>query len=217
MIPIKPITKKQKVVLECIAKYYTSKGYVPSVREICDFVHLSSPSTVHSHIDSLEQKGYLQRDRFKSRSFSLTRKAWEDLGYRSPRRPGFLPTDVVSIPLVGEVAAGTPILAEENITDHISMPIEIVGDTPSFMLTVRGESMIEAGINNGDYVVVKEQKVANNGEIVVALIDGGATVKRFFREPDCIRLQPENSAMDPILTRDCTILGKVVAVFRRVY
>ena len=97
------------------------------------------------------------------------------------------------------------------------MPIEIVGDAPSFMLTVRGESMIEAGINNGDYVVVKEQKVANNGEIVVALIDDGATVKRFFREPDCIRLQPENSAMDPILTRDCTILGKVVAVFRRVY
>ena len=187
------------------------------MREICDFVHLSSPSTVHSHIDSLEQKGYLQRDRFKSRSFSLTRKAWEDLGYHSPRRPGFLPTDVVSIPLVGEVAAGTPILAEENITDHISMPIEIVGDTPSFMLTVRGESMIEAGINNGDYVVVKEQNVANNGEIVVALIDDGATVKRFFKEADCIRLQPENSAMDPILTRDCTILGKVVAVFRRVY
>ena len=122
---------------------------------------------------------------------------------------------LVNVPLVGNVAAGSPILAEENITDTITLPTDIVGDAPSFMLSVRGESMIEAGINDGDYVVVKEQPVANNGDIVVAIIDDGATVKRFFREADHIRLQPENSTMDPIITTDCSIAGKVVAVFRR--
>lgn len=116
---------------------------------------------------------------------------------------------------MGNVAAGSPILAEENITDTLSLPTEIVGDAPSFLLSVRGESMIEAGINDGDYVVVKEQPVANNGDIVVAIIDDGATVKRFFKESDHIRLQPENSTMDPIITTDCAIAGKVVAVFRR--
>lgn len=118
--------------------------------------------------------------------------------------------------MVGNVAAGEPIFAEENITDTMTLPTEIVGDAPSFMLSVRGESMIEAGINDGDYVVVKEQKVANNGEIIVALIEDGATVKRFYKERDHIRLQPENSSMEPIITRDCTIVGKVVAVFRRI-
>ena len=121
------------------------------------------------------------------------------------------------MPLVGNVAAGGPILAEENITDTISLPTDIVGDAPSFMLSVRGESMIEAGINDGDYVVVKEQPVANNGDIVVAIVDeDGATVKRFYKERDHIRLQPENSSMEPIITKDCTIAGKVVAVFRRI-
>ena len=119
------------------------------------------------------------------------------------------------LPLVGNVAAGSPILAEENITDTISLPTDIVGDAPSFLLSVRGESMIEAGINDGDYVVVKEQPVANNGDIVVAIIDDGATVKRFYKESDHIRLQPENSTMEPIITTDCSIAGKVVAVFRR--
>ncbi|MFR1639749.1 MAG: transcriptional repressor LexA, partial [Eggerthellaceae bacterium] len=128
-------------------------------------------------------------------------------------KPSF--NQVVNVPLVGNVAAGSPILAEENITDTLSLPTEIVGDAPSFLLSVRGESMIEAGINDGDYVVVKEQPVANNGDIVVAIIDDGATVKRFFKESDHIRLQPENSTMDPIITTDCAIAGKVVAVFRR--
>ena len=124
-------------------------------------------------------------------------------------QPSF--SNIVNVPLVGNVAAGSPILAEENITDTLSLPTEIVGDAPSFLLSVRGESMIEAGINDGDYVVVKEQPVANNGDIVVAIIDDGATVKRFFKESDHIRLQPENSTMDPIITTDCAIAGKVVA------
>ena len=128
-------------------------------------------------------------------------------------QPSF--SKIVNVPLVGNVAAGSPILAEENITDTISLPTDIVGDSPSFLLSVRGESMIEAGINDGDYVVVKEQPVANNGDIVVAIIDDGATVKRFFKESDHIRLQPENSTMEPIITTDCAIAGKVVAVFRR--
>ena len=128
-------------------------------------------------------------------------------------QPSF--SKIVNVPLVGDVAAGVPILAEENITDTISLPTDIVGDAPSFLLSVRGESMIEAGINDGDYVVVKEQPVANNGDIVVAIIDDGATVKRFYKENDHIRLQPENSSMDPIITTNCYIAGKVVAVFRR--
>jgi repressor LexA len=123
---------------------------------------------------------------------------------------------LVSLPLVGNVAAGTPLLAEENITETISLPTEIVGDAASFLLSVHGESMIEAGINDGDYIVVKEQPTANNGDIVVALVDDGATVKRFYKEDDNIRLQPENSSMEPIIVPDCTIVGKVVALFRRV-
>ena len=129
-------------------------------------------------------------------------------------RPEF--GNVVHVPLVGNVAAGEPILAEGNITDTLALPTEIVGDAPSFMLSVRGDSMVEAGINDGDYVVVKEQPVADNGDIVVAIVDDGATVKRFYKERDAIRLQPENSAMDPIIVDDCSICGIVVAVFRRI-
>lgn len=209
------LTKKQRAVLECIEACIREKGYGPTVREICTALDLSSPSTVHVHLGSLEQKGYIERDPLKSRSITLTRPDEEQLveptNIIAPRFG-----NAVEIPLVGNVAAGEPIFAEENITDTMTLPTEIVGDAPSFMLSVRGESMIEAGINDGDYVVVKEQKVANNGEIVVALIEDGATVKRFYRERDHIRLQPENSSMEPIITRDCTIVGKVVAVFRRI-
>ena len=165
------------------------------------------------HLKALEDKGLIKRDPLKSRSIALTYPLDNVESPSNVIQPSF--NKVVNVPLVGNVAAGSPILAEENITDTISLPTDIVGDAPSFLLSVRGESMIEAGINDGDYVVVKEQPVANNGDIVVAIIDDGATVKRFFKESDHIRLQPENSTMDPIITTDCSIAGKVVAVFRR--
>ena len=205
------LTKRQQAVLDSIERSVKEKGYGPTVREICQDLGLSSPSTVHVHLKTLEQKGYIVRDPLKSRSITLANQP----------APTSLPENVVSfskivnVPLVGNVAAGEPILAEENITDTISLPTDIVGDSASFMLSVHGESMIEAGINDGDYVVVKEQPVADNGDIVVAIIDDGATVKRFYKEKGHIRLQPENSSMDPIITTDCIIAGKVVAVFRR--
>lgn len=207
------VTKRQQAVLDCIEQCIREKGYGPTVREICAQLGLSSPSTVHVHLKALEEKGLIKRDPMKSRSIALTHPMDDSLDISNVIAPSF--GRAVEVPLVGNVAAGTPILAEENITDTMTLPTDIVGDAPSFMLSVRGDSMIEAGINDGDYVVVKEQPVANNGDIVVALIDDGATVKRFFREKDYVRLQPENSSMDPIITRDCTIAGKVVAVFRR--
>lgn len=208
------VTKRQQAVLDCIEECIREKGYGPTVREICHALGLSSPSTVHVHLKALEEKGLIKRDPLKSRSITLTHPHDIDAGATNVITPSF--EKVVEVPLVGNVAAGTPILAEENITDTMSLPTDIVGDAPSFMLSVRGDSMIEAGINDGDYVVVKEQPVANNGDIVVAIIDDGATVKRFYKEKDHIRLQPENSSMDPIITRDCSIAGKVVAVFRRI-
>ena len=211
------VTKRQQAVLDCIEDCIREKGYGPTVREVCHALGLSSPSTVHVHLKALEEKGLIKRDPLKSRSISLT----SPLGGSSVQassvpdvvQPSF--SKIVNVPLVGDVAAGVPILAEENITDTISLPTDIVGDAPSFLLSVRGESMIEAGINDGDYVVVKEQPVANNGDIVVAIIDDGATVKRFYKEKDHIRLQPENSSMDPIITTNCSIAGKVGAAFRR--
>ena len=208
------VTKRQQAVLDCIEECIREKGYGPTVREICSHLGLSSPSTVHVHLKALEDKGLIKRDPMKSRSITLARPKDESLEVSNVIAPSF--GRVVEVPLVGNVAAGSPILAEENITDTMTLPTDIVGDAPSFMLSVRGDSMIETGINDGDYVVVKEQPVANNGDIVVALIDDGATVKRFYREKDYIRLQPENSSMDPIITRDCSIAGKVVAVFRRI-
>ncbi len=208
------VTKRQQAVLDCIEECIREKGYGPTVREVCQSLGLSSPSTVHVHLKALENKGLIKRDPLKSRSIALTYPL-EGLPALESNvvQPSF--SKLVNVPLVGNVAAGAPILAEENITDTITLPTDIVGDSPSFLLSVRGESMIEAGINDGDYVVVKEQPVANNGDIVVAIIDDGATVKRFYKEADHIRLQPENSSMEPIITRDCSIAGKVVAVFRR--
>ena len=208
------VTKRQQAVLDCIEECIREKGYGPTVREVCQSLGLSSPSTVHVHLKALENKGLIKRDPLKSRSIALTYPL-EGLPALESNvvQPRF--SNLGNVPLVGNVAAGAPILAEENITDTITLPTDIVGDSPSFLLSVRGESMIEAGINDGDYVVVKEQPVANNGDIVVAIIDDGATVKRFYKEADHIRLQPENSSMEPIITRDCSIAGKVVAVFRR--
>lgn len=211
------VTKRQQAVLDCIEDCIREKGYGPTVREVCHALGLSSPSTVHVHLKALEEKGLIKRDPLKSRSISLTYplegSSVQASSVPDVVQPSF--SKIVNVPLVGDVAAGVPILAEENITDTISLPTDIVGDAPSFLLSVRGESMIEAGINDGDYVVVKEQPVANNGDIVVAIIDDGATVKRFYKEKDHIRLQAENSSMDPIITTNCSIAGKVVAVFRR--
>ena len=207
-------TKRQQAVLDVIEQYIREKGYGPTVREICSALNLSSPSTVHVHLRSLEDKGYIKRDPLKSRSIALTYTLDNEPEATSVVSEQY--DNIISVPLVGDVAAGTPILAEQNITDTMMLPTEIVGDSPSFMLSVHGESMIEAGINDGDYVVVREQKVANNGDIVVAMIDDGATVKRFYKEQNYIRLQPENSSMEPIITNDCSIAGKVVAVFRRI-
>lgn len=197
--------------MNCIEQCIREKGYGPTVREICTSLGLSSPSTVHVHLNALESKGYIKRDPLKSRSIALAYSIDEDIVVDD--EPEL--RNIVDVPLVGDVAAGVPILAEQNITNTISLPTEIVGDSPSFMLSVRGDSMIDIGINDGDYVVVKEQPVANNGDIVVAIVEDGATVKRFYKEHDHIRLQPENSAMDPIIVENCSIAGKVVAVFRR--
>lgn len=209
------VTKRQQAVLDCIEASIREKGYGPTVREIGEALGLSSPSTVHVHLRALEDKGLIRRDPLKSRSITLAHSV-------EPEDEPAVPTygmpleDVVSLPLVGDVAAGVPILAEQNVTDRISLPTEIVGDSASFLLSVRGDSMVEIGINDGDYVVVRQQQTANNGDIVVAIVDDGATVKRFFKEADHIRLQPENSTMEPIIVRDnCAIAGKVVALFRR--
>ena len=210
------VTKRQQAVLDCIEDCIREKGYGPTVREVCHALGLSSPSTVHVHLKALEEKGLIKRDPLKSRSISLTYplegSSVQASSVPDVVQPSF--SKIVNVPLVGDVAAGVPILAEENITDTISLPTDIVGDAPSFLLSVRGESMIEAGINDGDYVVVKEQPVANNGDIVVAIIDDGATVKRFYKEKGTFRLQPENPDFEPIISDEITILGKVIAVIR---
>lgn len=219
----KKVTDKQFAVLECIHNYMAQKGYGPTVREICEMLDLSSPSTVHVHLNSLEKKGMLKRDPMKSRSIILTALAEahfsDGAADTTGERPEIMLPNVISVPLVGDVAAGVPILAEQNITDSFYLPTDIVTDAASFMLKVHGDSMIEVGINDGDYVVVREQPVANNGDIVVAVVDDGfgaaATVKTFYKEQNCIRLQPENSSMEPIMVTDCRLAGKVVAVFRR--
>lgn len=208
------VTKRQQAVLSCIEDCIRSKGYGPTVREVCQILGLSSPSTVHVHLNALEEKGLIKRDPLKSRSIALTYPlSPESRDHVSFGSSSF--NRIVNVPLVGDVAAGSPILAEENITDTLSLPTEIVGDSPSFLLSVKGDSMIEAGINDGDYLVVKEQPVADNGDIVVAIVEDSATVKTFYKEADHVRLQPENSTMEPIIVPDCTIAGKVVAVFRR--
>lgn len=207
-----PLTKRQRSVYEFIESYIHEKGFGPTVREIAEAVNLSSPSTVHVHLKTLEEKGYIVRDSLKSRSIALPHTDDVDLSFGSE---GF--DNTLSLPLVGNVAAGEPILAEQNIETIMTLPTELVGDAASFILSVHGDSMIEIGINDGDYVVVKQQNVARNGEIVVALIEDGATVKRFYKEADHIRLQPENSSLDPIIVKECTIVGKVVAVLRKVY
>lgn len=209
------LTKRQQQVLDYIRTCISDKHYPPSVREIGQAIGLSSPSTVHAHLNALEEKGYIKRDGAKSRSMVLTHQ--EEDSEPVPKdvgRPFHDDKDLIDLPLVGRVAAGAPILAEQNIEDEVTLPTSVFGDDGSFLLTVHGESMIEAGILDGDTLIVREQHTARNGEIVVAMIDEGATVKTFYREKDCIRLQPQNPSMEPIYTKDAHILGVVTGLFR---
>lgn len=197
------ITDKQKEILEYIKNTILSKGYPPTVREICETVHLKSTSSVHSHLETLEKNGYIRRDPTKPRTIEIL-----DDDFALTRR------EMVQVPIIGTVAAGTPILAEENIEDYLPIPAEILPNQEIFMLKVKGESMIEAGIYNNDKVIVAKQPDAENGDKVVALLDDGATVKTLYKENGHIRLQPENSSMDPIIVTDVQILGKVIGLFR---
>ncbi len=197
------ISPKQKEILEFIKDQILTRGFPPSVRDICEAVHLKSTSSVHSHLETLEKNGYIRRDPTKPRAIEIL-----DDTFNLTRR------EVTNVPLVGRVAAGEPILAQENIENYFPIPVEMLPNNNTFMLTVKGESMINAGILDGDYVLVEEQHTASNGDMVVALIEDGATVKTFYKEEGVIRLQPENDFMDPIIVRNVQILGKVIGVFR---
>ena len=197
------ISAKQKEILEFIKDQILTRGFPPSVRDICEAVHLKSTSSVHAHLETLEKNGYIRRDPTKPRAIEIL-----DDTFNLTRR------EVTNVPLVGRVAAGEPILAQENIENYFPIPVEMLPNNNTFMLTVKGESMINAGILDGDYVLVEEQHTASNGDMVVALIEDGATVKTFYKEEGVIRLQPENDFMDPIIVRNVQILGKVIGVFR---
>jgi len=198
------VTKRQKEIFDFIRRYAARYGYPPTVREIGKAVGLHSSSTVHAHLANLEKVGLLRRDPTKPRAIELL----VDRAKRVMRGPG--------LPLVGQVAAGEPILAEENIEEYVQVPSAIGGEQGDYILQVKGDSMRDAGILEGDYVVVSEADDADNGEIVVALIEDEATVKRFYREKDRVRLQPANKAYKPIRTRDAKVLGRVIGVYRRI-
>ena len=211
------LTKRQQEIFDFIKRYSAKYGYPPTVRDIGKAVGLASSSTVHAHLANLEKLGLLRRDPSKPRAIELLDRVREDVGSAvgtavenalGVLRPG--------LPLVGQVAAGTPILAEENIEDYVTVPAIAGGEDGEYVLRVRGESMKDAGILGGDFVVVRPQETANDGEIIVALGGEEATVKRFFRETDHIRLQPENAEMEPIRSKEVRILGRVVGVFRSV-
>lgn len=200
------LNTRQKQILQYIKETLRSKGYPPSVREIGEAVGLSSSSTVHSYLSKLEKLGFIRRDPTKPRAIDLLDEApWRQ-------------KEITPVPLVGKVTAGKPILAVENVEETYPLPTELIGNDDVFMLTVQGDSMIDAGILDGDYILVRNQNTARNGDIIVALVDEEeATVKRFFKEKDYIRLQPENTSMDPIFSRNVAILGKVIGVFRRLH
>ena len=197
------ISKKQQEILDYMKNEILNRGFPPSVREICEAVNLKSTSSVHSHLEALEKNGYIRRDATKPRAIEII-----DDNFNLVRR------EVVNVPLVGTVAAGQPILAVENIDAYFPIPAEYMPNTDCFMLKVKGESMINAGIFDGDYIMVRQQNVASNGEMIVALVDDSATVKTFYKENGHYRLQPENDSMDPIIVDDVQILGKVCGVFR---
>ena len=197
------ITAKQEEILEYIKNEILKRGFPPAVREICQAVGLKSTSSVHSHLESLEKNGYIRRDPTKPRAIEIL-----DDSFQMVRR------EMVNVPIIGTVAAGQPILAEQNIEGYFPVPAELMPNEQSFILKVKGESMINAGILNGDSVIVQRQSTAHNGEMVVALVDDSATVKTFYKEDGYYRLQPENDTMEPIIVEDCQILGTVFGVFR---
>jgi len=197
------LTTKQQMVLDFLKAEIKRNGYPPTVREICESVGLSSTSTVHSHLETLERKGYIRRSPTKNRSTEIL----EEDFYNS--------RELVYVPIIGRVAAGVPILAEENIEDTFPIPIDYVKNDTCFMLNVRGDSMIDEGIFDGDLVLVRQQQDASDGDIVIALLDDSATVKTFYRDGEFIRLDPANKAFEPIRTRECEVLGKVIGLYRR--
>ena len=196
-------------------KEIKKKGYPPTVREICGALNIKSTSTTHKDIEILVDKGYIVKDPAKPRALMIKDSVTEDLSYEASGNPERI--DVIDVPLVGRIAAGTPILAAEHIEDYFPVPARYIRGGTNFMLTVKGESMVNAGIFDGDYILVEQKEVANNGDIVVAMIDGfenEATVKTFYKEDGHVRLQPENDSMSPIIVQDVRILGKVKGVFR---
>ena len=197
------ITKKQEEILEYIKDQIMNRGFPPAVREICEAVNLKSTSSVHAHLETLEKNGYIRRDPTKPRAIEIL-----DDNFNMVRR------ELVNVPVVGRVAAGEPILATENVESYFPIPAEYVPKNPTFMLTVKGDSMINAGIFIGDHLLIEQKSTAENGEIIVALLDDSATVKTFYKEDGHYRLQPQNDAMEPIITDDVQILGKVIGVFR---
>ena len=197
------ISSKQREILEYIKQEILNKGYPPAVREICEAVHLKSTSSVHSHLETLEKNGYIRRDPTKPRAIEII-----DDNFNLTRR------EVVNVPIIGQVAAGQPLLAVENIENYFPIPTEFMPNAETFMLKVKGGSMINAGIFNGDKILVQKQSDAQNGDIVVALVDDSATVKTFYKEDGHFRLQPENDTMDPIIVNECSILGKVFGIMR---
>ena len=209
------LNKREKAILRFVEKQINANGYPPSVREIGKAVGLSSTATVHGYLSRLEDKGYIKKETQKGRTLRLIKGSGKDEKQEEIKNL-YSGREMVEVPVLGKITAGEPILAVENILDTFPIPLDFVGNVESFMLKVRGESMIEAGILDGDLILVKKQNVANNGEIVVALIGEEATVKTFYKEEGHIRLQPQNSAMDPIIVPDCEILGKVAGVFRKI-
>lgn len=197
------LTGRQNAILDFIKREIRVRGYPPSVREIGEAVGLSSSSTVHNHLTQLEQKGYIRRDPTKPRAIEVLEDDWS-----------CIKREFVSVPLVGRITAGEPILAAQNIEEVFPIPYGLIRNTDVFMLSVQGESMIEAGIRDGDLLFIRKQNYASNGDIVAALLDEDATIKTFYKENDYIRLQPENSHMQPIIVKDVKILGKVIGVFR---
>lgn len=207
-------TRKEKAILKFIEEQVIENGYPPSVREIGKAIGLSSTATVHAYLAKLEKLGYIKKEDKKGRTLKVI-KGTDGQQIIKENKNFYTQRELVDVPVIGKITAGQPILAVENVTDTFPIPIDFVGNSESFMLTVRGESMIEAGILDGDYILVKKQDNASNGEIVVALIEDEATVKTFYKENGHIRLQPENHTMDPIIVPDCKILGKVAGVFRK--